>query len=419
MKKILLYIFLTSFLVLFSFSLTNAEDILWKDLGLDLYKSVDEWFADLVDMQLEYELSGQWKWSIKDTVNSILQNDWDDIECDIESVDDILTMADKYADNQLELILEKCTKDWEYISMEYAATILRKMTSIKMNFTTRAREKSKYLYELSKIWLYSDWNDSNSPFDLMSDIRDIDAVISNNEIEYEEEWTWEYLEDGWPCDDYFCINLTYEEWQYGLKTWWWGWWWVEWINEILTRVVNHFRRFANTPSFVQTKMTANNFEISSIITNLSEMFRWFSIEVINEPVPIFESTKDVKKEDKSHTSPEKRLVKYFKNINLDYYRSNDLWAIRWDIEEKRQIQKSIGRPPSTVTEDPKEPIVEGSQKNIGFDDKNIDRETMIEDLNDFYNQFSEIQRFGSSINNFVQDTCYTINEILKIPISNN
>ena len=187
MKKIFFYIFFTSFLVLFSFSLTNAEDILWKDLWLDLYKSVDEWFASLVENQLEYELWWQWKWSIAETVNAILQSDWDDIECKIESVDDIITLADKYAENQLELILEKCKEDWESISMEDANTILRKITSIKMNFTMRAREKSKYMYELSKIWLYSDWDDSNSPFDLMSDLKDIDLIISNNEIEYKED----------------------------------------------------------------------------------------------------------------------------------------------------------------------------------------------------------------------------------------
>ena len=166
-------------------------------------------------------------------------------------------------------------------------------------------------------------------------------------------------------------------------------------------------------------MTANNFKLASIIPDLWETFRWFAIRVITETVPIFERTKDVEREDKSHTSPEKRLVKYFESINLDYHRSNDLWAIRWDIEEKRQMQKNINRPTKVSGEDTKEHITDGSQKNISYDNINVDRKTMIEDLNDFYNQFSEIQRFWSSINKFVQDTCNVIDKMKEIPVRSN
>ncbi len=90
MKKIFLYIISLVIISFLGIHEAMALDILEKDLWLDLYKSIDEWFSELVELQLEYELSWQGNWSIRDTVNAILG---DGIECDIETVDDIMTIA--------------------------------------------------------------------------------------------------------------------------------------------------------------------------------------------------------------------------------------------------------------------------------------------------------------------------------------
>ncbi len=289
------------------------------------------------------------------------------------------------------------------------------MTNIKINYTYRAREKSQNMYELSKIWLYSDWNDANSPFDLMSDLKDIDAIISNEKIDYNEDWKW-YINSGWPCDEYFCVEFEKVMWTYWLKTWT-EWRSVDGIAEILKKVLEHIKKAANTASSTPSKMTINNFELSSIIPDLSKMLRWMWVQVVTMPAPIFKKGNDSKREDESVLSPERRLVEYFKNIWIDYYRTNDLNAIRMDIEEKRQIQKSKERPAETVLEDPIAPYREATRRNNSYDVKVIDRKTMIDDLQDFYDQFAEIQRFSSSINSFVNDSCNIIDRMLDIPSS--
>ncbi len=413
MKKILLYIISLVIILFFCFSDAMAIDILEKDLWLDLYKSIDEWFAELVDLQLEYELSGQWKWSVKETVNSLLSNYW--IECNIETVDDIMTIADSENKDQIKTMREKCSKDWVRISWGDATVVLAQMTNIKMTFTYRAREKSQNMYELSKIWLYSDGNDANSPFDLMSDLKEIDAIISNEKIEYDEEWKW-YINSGWPCDDYFCVEYEEVMWNYWLKTWT-EWLSVDWIAEILKKVLGHIKKAANSPSSTPSKMTVNNFEISAIIPELSKMLRWMWIQVVTMPAPIFKKSSDSEREDESELSPERRLAEYFKNIWMDYYRMNDLNAVRMDIEEKRQIQKSKERSGKTVSEDPIAPYRQATQKNNSYDTKRIDRNTMIDDLQDLYDQFAELHRFASSISAFVNDSCNIIDRMVEIPSS--
>lgn len=62
-----------------------------------------------------------------------------------------------------------------------------------------AAQKSKDIYEIARIGLYSDGVLENSPFDIIVDLQDIDTVIFGEEIEYEgEQWekdTDELLED--------------------------------------------------------------------------------------------------------------------------------------------------------------------------------------------------------------------------------
>ena len=58
-----------------------------------------------------------------------------------------------------------------------------------MSSENKAKEKAKKINTISRIWIYSDGNIENSPFDLIKDLQDIDQIIFSSKINYE----WEEL----------------------------------------------------------------------------------------------------------------------------------------------------------------------------------------------------------------------------------
>ena len=56
---------------------------------------------------------------------------------------------------------------------EYAWLI----SSLHINANSTAQEKVQSIYRISRTWLYSDWNDSNSPFDLVIDLENINSIL--------------------------------------------------------------------------------------------------------------------------------------------------------------------------------------------------------------------------------------------------
>jgi len=69
----------------------------------------------------------------------------------------------------------------------------------------RAEEKTKQIYEIARIWLYADGITENSPFDLITDIEEIDRVIFSEELEYiwEDYWALDFWDD---LDDFIAWN---------------------------------------------------------------------------------------------------------------------------------------------------------------------------------------------------------------------
>lgn len=63
-----LFVFFGSFFVVFS----SSYAFLGEDLGLDLYKSIDEGFATLERKQYEYEITGQGETTVEDFINKQL-----------------------------------------------------------------------------------------------------------------------------------------------------------------------------------------------------------------------------------------------------------------------------------------------------------------------------------------------------------
>lgn len=191
MKKILL-----TFFVIFSSIFINASfcfaSFLDSDDDLNLYKKIDEWFYELESNMTE--VAARWhdvKWKIWPQLNSYLIND-----CFIEdpSINDLniidwLEINDNLPENSSQIsTLKKVLKPecfWTWLSLRNASNY---MTIIKDHLKKSYKSWkswSKDIYKISRIWLFSDWVEENSPFDLMIDINEINKVIFTEKIPYD------------------------------------------------------------------------------------------------------------------------------------------------------------------------------------------------------------------------------------------
>ena len=167
----------------FFVSYLSTSAFLGEDLGLDIYKNIDEGLYDLELKQYEYELSGHGEADVSKVVGDILKSEW--LECDIGSIrqmEDIVGWP-----NPIWTIQLSCNEGKDALSVAKITAIKSKLSDVKTTFSQRAQSKSKKIYEIARIGLYSDGSEENSPFDLMVDLEDIDRVIFSEEIEYNGE----------------------------------------------------------------------------------------------------------------------------------------------------------------------------------------------------------------------------------------
>ncbi len=193
-NKIILLVLATSLFINTSVNVTEA--FLDWDLGLNLYQELDKGLADFEEKQYVYELSAQNKKDISENINRILREekiwdclkDWATPEI-VESVAnwniEILTknLKDECYDSEKKEFQSK--KMWDIIS---------KLWNIRDYYQNVSVQKAKSIHEISRIWMYSDWNTDNSPFDIIKDLQDIDKIIFTEEIEYIWE-EYDFLSD--------------------------------------------------------------------------------------------------------------------------------------------------------------------------------------------------------------------------------
>ncbi|MCD5374993.1 hypothetical protein LR010_00910 [Candidatus Gracilibacteria bacterium] len=173
-KKIILFSLLGG-----CFFMSSTSAFLGEDLGLDLYKQIDEGFESLEIKQYEYELTGQGETDINQVLEPIFADNG--LDCDIASSADIDRML---ADGNVGMIVERCVGEGEPIPTALIEEVTNTLNYIKNTFKGRAETKSKKTYEVARIGLYSDGNIENSPFDLITDLQEIDRVIFSEELEY-------------------------------------------------------------------------------------------------------------------------------------------------------------------------------------------------------------------------------------------
>jgi hypothetical protein len=183
-KKLIIFI-----IYLISFSYTTKA-FLGEDLWSNLYNNIDSGFEEMEFKQYEYELSWQWE-SIKDNINKILKIEWlwECINKELTS-ETVEKISNWNIGALYEVISEECKEEKTSININKITNIQDTIRKINEISKSKSAEKTKQINNISRIWIYSDWSIKNSPFDLITDLDDINSIIFSSEIIYEwEEYT--------------------------------------------------------------------------------------------------------------------------------------------------------------------------------------------------------------------------------------
>jgi len=171
------------------FFVWQTKAFLGDDLWNDLFKDINEWIKYLETEQIVYELSWQW-WEISEKINFNLQANslWECINegITLTDVENIVTWDLATLQNNIKEDSTCRNENWN-ISVENLNKIDDIIKNIYDEIKDISQNKTKQLNYISRIWIYTDWNDNNSPFDLMSDLENIDYYIFSEEIPYEWE----------------------------------------------------------------------------------------------------------------------------------------------------------------------------------------------------------------------------------------
>ena len=521
-KKSALFTF--TYFLFFILSLENHA-FLWEDLWVDLYKVIDSGIWELELKLTETEIRSE-------NINKDLKKLWQDC---LESVN--AKELKEISSWNIELASQKiddiCKKDW-IVWIKDLLSVQSDTRELNNIYTDEIEDKTKQIHSIARIWLYIDWIEENSWFDLITDLQEIDKIIFSEEIEYNWEeltndkgfdnliedlnkkdentqkwkkeessenndevklwekdetidsgiyswsnnyvckdqndsswlseetleeilkwsnkWKWsdkniiweDNRKDGldkiskkrvsfnkrprtwyvkindnsvWPCSEFFCILIEFITYNYNLL--WWGKTFS--IESVVNRSNWHLKKFANM-SLAQSKMTTNNFELWLRDLNLPEMFHlWFQVSKKSPPILNLqqeENWEGIDKKDEWPLTSKNMLREYYKNLWLDYDRANSLVKYKHKEEELKTIIDSAEMSIEEVTHKYRE-----LQKNYDTMLKRndlvsiqVDKSILYEDINDFYRQFVELEKFASGLNDYSSNINWIIKEFSKTPI---
>jgi len=252
----------------------------------------------------------------------------------------------------------------------------------------------------------SSWNDSNE--------RKKAERIDSNYIKINDNAVW-------PCTDFFCITVDFVVHEQQLL----GWWENISIEYLIDRSNQHLRKFANS-SLAPAKMTTQNFELWLTNLNLSDMFH-MSFQVSTKPVPILNLVDKLEKswdspsessKDYSDFSSQTLLEKYYKAYNLDFQRKNDITIFTQQQEEYKTLLNSASLWIDQVSKKQRE-LNEYLNKNtllVNQISNSVYKKVSIDTLWDFWDQFTELDNFTTSIRDYTQSLSDIIAAMIKIPI---
>lgn len=164
--------------------------------NIDLYNTLADWYEENAEKNYEFELTKQGTQTVSANVNKIIKEKWF-WNCLKEGVDSTLlnkiTMGN--IDTLFDMTKEECQSWKDTLSNDFIATYIAVLTQIEEITKRKARLKTQKTYDISRIWLYSDGNTKNSPFDLVDDLKQIEKIIFSEEIVYKWEVQNDFLQD--------------------------------------------------------------------------------------------------------------------------------------------------------------------------------------------------------------------------------
>lgn len=251
-------------------------------------------------------------------------------------------------------------------------------------------------------------------------------AIQNPSVSEILSWTWSSLEkwnsnDIWWCKGMFCIDIEFTTYQ---NT-------PEWnsIQSIMENANNHIKKFING-SFVQWKMTTNNFENALRDVDLSDMLS-LGI-VVSSKVPPFLEIENEKEStqaetwntdqwwEKSEASVirQELFCKYWKAKWYDCERENDLSIFQDQEWEQISIENSWDLTLSILTQriDERKLYLSKNEPALDIIQLANARTSQIDETANIEQQFSQLEWFVGSLLDHANQYNAAVKKMLKIPI---
>ena len=159
--------------------------------SFDLYNNIDKWYEELESQFTVREIS--W-WGENLSIAEVLNknasveklNECFKSNINYFDVKNLATWDDSTSFNTK--ILNSCWKNWQ-ISQSLLSKYQKIAISTYNKWLIKASTKVDNIYKISRIWLYSDWIKENSPFDLVTDIEEINDIVFEKELTYNwQQW---------------------------------------------------------------------------------------------------------------------------------------------------------------------------------------------------------------------------------------
>ena len=171
MKKII-FIF---FLMILSF--LNSKTIFAFWVSSDSEKWFYSSIADNVDKMEEdlFKIDIVWEEWTKEKINKQSENN-----CIKEnlSVEEIKFIATEWKIDVIKNKIDKSciNEDWS-INQNTLISLIESIWLVANEYSNQAKEKTNQIFNLGSTWIYADWFEWNSPFDLIVDLQNIDSII--------------------------------------------------------------------------------------------------------------------------------------------------------------------------------------------------------------------------------------------------
>ncbi len=168
MKKIFFILFLiTSFFIssndIYSFG-TNFWEI-W--FYTNIVENIDKVEKDIYKIDIIWN-----EWT---KINNIIKNNCLNDNVSIEEIDSIVN--EWKIDSIYWKISDSCkTSNWE-LTTKFLLKLISAFEEIDREYKNQAKEKTNQIFNIGSTWIYSDWIEWNSPFDLIVDLKNIDTII--------------------------------------------------------------------------------------------------------------------------------------------------------------------------------------------------------------------------------------------------